>query len=208
MDASFTSGTYATASQLDPGDTDDSVTYIGGPRPIPRARKLLSGEAVNGHVSVLAYAADGSRAFFTSLGQLIPEDTNWFTDVYEYVGGALALVLPGDQSYDVEGWTPDLQRIVVSAGDLSVEDTNGNIEDVYISDADFTAPTVTIPPPGITGPNPTIDFGTESDDGAAFTCEVDDGAVVPCAPGVQLGPLAAGPHTIDVVGYDAAGNQN
>ena len=128
--------------------------------------------------------------------------------MYEYVGGALALVLPGDQSYDVEGWTPDLQRIVVSAGDLSVEDTNGNIEDVYICDADFTAPTVTIPPPGITGPNPTIDFGTESDEGAAFTCEVDDGAVVPYAPGVQLGPLAAGPHTIDVVGYDAAGNQD
>ena len=208
MDASFTSAIYESTISLAATDTDDLVDVYMWDVTSPATPELISGTTDGGHVSVLAYSPDGSRAFLSSNGQLIAEDTDPFTDVYEYVDGDLALVLPGDQSYDVEGWTPDLQRIVVSAGDLSEEDTNGNIEDVYISDADFESPTVVIPQPGITGPNPAIDFGTQADDGVWFECRLDAGAWSPCAPGVQYGPLAAGSHTLDVIGYDAAGNED
>ncbi len=206
MAADFQSGIYDTFSQLSPADTDDLTDVYRWSAAQPSSPELLSGPADNGHVTVLAISDEGSRALLSTSGQLTPDDDDSFVDVYEHVGGALALVLPGSQPYDVEGWTPDLKRIVVSGGSLSAEDTNGNTEDVYFSDADLEAPTVVIPAPGVTGPNPSLAFGTAADDGVWFECRVDAGAWAPCVSPLKPGPLPGGGHQLHVRGYDAAGN--
>ena len=211
MDANFTSGIYSTRSRLDPIDTDDWDDVYRWSAATPNSPELLSGTGVPGFgptpVLPLAYAADGSRAFMTSGGIQLPQDTDPYPDVYEFVNGRLNLAIPGDQPYNVFGWTPDLRRLVVSAGALTSEDTNGNMTDVYLSDADLTSPTIELTSLGaFTGPDPQASFGTAAGDGVWFDCRVDGGAWSRCTSPVQLTGLLDGVHQLDVRGFDAAAN--
>jgi len=207
MDADFASAIYITASPLAADDTDEWNDVYRWSAAAPDDPSLLSGQGTLG-VSILAYAPDGSRAFMTSMGQLMPEDTDPFSDVYEHVDGELRLVVPGEQDFDIRAWTADLQRLVVEAGALTSEDTNGNVDDVYLSDADQTppAPVIGSPALGLTGPDSAISFSTAAGDGVFFDCRVDDGAWEGCVSPYLVTDLSEGTHVLDVRAWDAAAN--
>jgi hypothetical protein len=209
MDAAFSSAIYRTPSALVAADSDEWDDVYRWTATSPEDPRLLSGVGTPA-VTPLAYAPDGSRAFMTSSGQHLPEDTDPNFDVYEFADSELRLALPGEQGYESEAWTADLRRLVVSAGALTSDDTNGNISDVYLSDGDLVPPTAAIDGPvlGITGPDPQLTFGTEADDGVWFDCRVDGGAWNPCTSPLQLTGLSEAMHQLDVRAWDAAANSD
>jgi hypothetical protein len=206
MDAAFTSGVYYTLSRLDPADTDDWDDVYRWTAAAPDSPQLLSGVGVP-DVHIAAYSPDGSRTLMSTTAPLVPGDTDSFIDLYEFVDGSLRLALPGQQDYTVGAWTPDLKRIVVVAGQLTSEDTNGNVADVYVSDADLTPPTLEVTgPAGISGASAQVSFDTAAGDGIWFDCQLDGGSWNQCVSPLTVGPLSAGSHDVTVRAYDPAGN--
>ena len=208
MSEDFTSAIYRTRARLVEGDTDewdDVYRWTAADEEVPEAITTVG----QGDVSLVGYATEGDRAFVSSWGQLLPEDTDPYEDVYEYVDGRLRLLMPGDKGYKLQAFTPDLARAVVSAGALTPEDTNGSVSDVYLSDADQLPPTLTIAaPPSPTGATTSVAFATGAGDGIWYDCQLDGAAWSRCSSPHQLTNLASGPHELRLRAYDAAANVN
>ena len=73
---------------------------------------------------------------------------------------------------------------------------------------DTTAPETTLDTtPSDPSNDPTPDFEFSADEpGSTFQCRLDGGTWVPCTSPAAIGPLADGPHTLDVRATDPAGN--
>jgi hypothetical protein len=177
FDATLRSAVYESGERLASADTDDVVDvyrWVEGADP-----ELLSGTAAY-PMDLEAYSVTGDRTLMSSSFGQIPEDTDGVADLYESAGGVLGLPIPGDVDYRLEAFTPDLRRIVVSASTLTAEDTNGGIDDVYISDADLVPPSLSVSAvPAWTGVAPSIPF-TGSPDVAITECSLDGGDWAPC----------------------------
>jgi Tol biopolymer transport system component len=86
---------WTTGEKLVPGDTDSRVDLY---EHSPGVTKLVSTSATAGNgpydsgIGNVKVSADGSRVFFLTNEQLVPEDTDNGTDVYERAGGTTTLV--------------------------------------------------------------------------------------------------------------------
>ena len=77
-------------------------------------------------------SADGSRAWFTSFQQLVPEDENDRGDVYEHSGGTTTLVsgdIPGGAGF--AGASADGSRIFITTGERLTPNDPDTSGDVY-----------------------------------------------------------------------------
>jgi hypothetical protein len=96
---------------------------------------LMSAGQVNGNGPIPAIlarvSADGSRAFFQTTEQLVPEDTDANTDIYERAAGKTRLITPGNQ-FAVFSDSSDDGSVVFfnTTGPVIASDIDG-ISDVY-----------------------------------------------------------------------------
>ena len=210
-DATFNTGIYETASALVPEDGDNLSSVYRIALDDPGHPELISGGGgANKGAHGIAYAPDGSRALIKSDYPLLPGDTDQLPDVYEWAGGTLHLVTVGDaEAAYVRAWTPDLRRIVFESTSQVTEPVQEGSWNVYISDADLTAPVAEITPPAaITGPDVSIAFGTHDGDGTWFECSLDGAAWTRCTSPFIVHDLHDGPHQLKVRAWDAAANMD
>jgi hypothetical protein len=145
---------FATVAQLDPTDSDaaldayrydaetDAATRIsvgssGGNGPFDASLEV--GEAYPTKVLVnqpfLAMSEDAGRIFFTTNEQLLPEDRNQVSDVYEWAHGDLGLISSGAAESVGEtyaGATPDGRTALLASRDVLLpSDRDGGDIDVY-----------------------------------------------------------------------------
>ena len=93
--------------------------------------------------------------------------------------------------------------------ELTASDQVGNASQVAVDfSVDTVAPKLTFTElPAEPSANPNPSFGFVSSEPASFACAIDTSASRPCAsPFTSPGPLGDGPHVLEVVATDAAGN--
>jgi hypothetical protein len=126
-------------ARLDPSDTDsfgDIYLRLNG------SYFLVSTGPFNGPAgefggvdpSRFLISRDGTRAFFQTVQQLVPEDTDSAYDVYERVGGQTLLLTPGTPNAIFNSWwyaTPDGSRFFFQTLDPLVPEDTDTRFDVY-----------------------------------------------------------------------------
>lgn len=157
----------ATAVALEPGDADghkDVYLYSADSGTFARLSKGSMGgngefdadiasptEAIGSGPAPAdrALSDDGSRAFFSTTEQLLPDDVNEATDVYEWAGGSLGLVSPGTGSDDAEfaGASADGSTVVFKTSEsLTPSDRDGGEADLYAARLGGGFPATAAPP--------------------------------------------------------------
>jgi hypothetical protein len=165
---------FVTASQLPGSDTDtqpDAYLYDASQETLTRISSGPSGG--NGSFAVRAARepnpkgfefelfdfgdalpfyeidANGDRAFFMTKEQLLPEDTNGKSDVYEWWEGQIGLVSPGsgDSVSTFEGATRDAgTALIKTTATLSAADVDGGAPDYYAARIGGGFPEAEAPP--------------------------------------------------------------
>jgi hypothetical protein len=162
------------------------------------------------------YAADGSRALFSTLEKLTADDTDASADVYARVNETTTeKVTPGNGAQGVifGAASEDASAIAYTTLEsLAPQDPDAEA-DVYktagatttLESYELVPPdtTITLGPPGATNDN-TPEFAfTSNEASTSFVCSFDGATFTPCG---FFSPVADGNHTFQVQAVDAAGN--
>ena len=123
---------FDTREKLVPADTDivqDIYERSGG-----TTRRVSTGE-INGNGSQSAtlsrVSTDGARAFFHTLEQLVPADTDANTDVYERAGNRTNLITPGDAFASFSRSSDDGSVVFFSTTDATIASDVDGASDAY-----------------------------------------------------------------------------
>jgi hypothetical protein len=160
---------FVTASKVTEDDTDesqdvylydlnqDSVTRIsqgasGGNGPFEANLNAIQFPELEPGDHRTAYAIDaaGDREFFATPEALLPEDVNEKPDIYEWHGGQLSLVTPGEEEAEVKfaGASRDGMTVAFSTTQTLVpDDQDGGEADLYAARIGGGFPPVEPPPP-------------------------------------------------------------
>lgn len=173
---------FTTSESLVAADTDASTDAY---RSVDGVVSLVSAGQINGNgghtVSAAKLSADGSRAFFTTTEQLVSDDADSTTDIYERSGGTTRLVSSGQTSNGSAAVnfltsSEDGTRVFFSTVEQLVAADNDTALDIY----EHSAPTTTLISTGQSGNGPTTSaFRDISTDGTRVIFATQD----PLVPG-------------------------
>jgi uncharacterized repeat protein (TIGR01451 family) len=170
---------FRTDESLVAADTDFSFDIYERFGTTTTLMSIGSQPGVDLDTSFVAASSDGSRLFFSTRDQLVPQDTDAGLDIYERSGGVTTLfpstsaatAATGAVDYQLfpQGSSQDgLRQFFTTAQQLSAADTDG-LQDVYERQSDGTIVLISTGPNANTNPlNPAYFDGASDDASHAF----------------------------------------
>ena len=124
---------FSSAERVTADDIDANIdAYVWSPDEGPELMSIGTvGGNGNHHVATSAVSPDGTRAFFRTVEQLTPDDTDAVSDLYEFSGGRVSLVSSGPSATGFSGISGDSEHLFFVTDDRLTPDDVDDGLDLY-----------------------------------------------------------------------------